>query len=76
MDRTNAGAEGALSTKDSADKFPTLRDVERAHIELAIQRALGNMRQAAALLGISRSTMYNKAALYGLDFRGYRLNKE
>ena len=37
-----------------------LKDVEQAYLTAAIEIALGNMSQAAKLLGISRSTLYGR----------------
>jgi two-component system nitrogen regulation response regulator GlnG len=48
-----------------------LRRVERDYIATALQQAHGNMSQAARLLGINRSTLYNRMetlARHGEDF--------
>ena len=37
-----------------------LRRIERDYISAALRRAHGNMSQAARLLGLSRSTLYNR----------------
>jgi len=42
----------------------TLRELEKQAIEAALQRTLGNMKEAAALLGIDRSTLYEKIKKY------------
>jgi len=44
----------------------TLEDVERALIQKAIERAGGNVTQAARALGLSRSAMYRRLQQYGL----------
>ena len=49
-------SDGALA--DTA--FVPLAEMERRHIEEALQRASGNVPEAAALLGIGRSTLYRK----------------
>lgn len=41
-------------------------DVERKRICLALEKTGGNRKQAAKLLGISRSTLYEKMDLYGI----------
>jgi DNA-binding NtrC family response regulator len=43
-----------------------LEVVERRHIDLVLRHTGGNRRQAAKLLGISRSTLHNKIRRYGL----------
>jgi DNA-binding NtrC family response regulator len=40
---------------------------ERAHIERVLSLAGGNRLQAAKLLGMSRQTLYNRLAEYGLE---------
>lgn len=41
-------------------------EVERKRICLALEKTSGNRKQAAKLLGISRSTLYEKMELYGI----------
>jgi two-component system, NtrC family, response regulator AtoC len=45
----------------------SLREAERDAVKKALERARGNRTQAARLLGVSRRTLYNKLAEYGLD---------
>jgi DNA-binding NtrC family response regulator len=45
----------------------SLADAERRHIVLALNHTRGNKRQAALLLGISRSTLLHKVRLYQLE---------
>jgi DNA-binding NtrC family response regulator len=44
----------------------SLEAAERRHIALALRHTGGNKRQAAHLLGISRSTLLHKVRKYGL----------
>jgi DNA-binding NtrC family response regulator len=53
-------APGAPPAPDS------LEAAERRHIAVALQYTRGNKRQAAQLLGISRSTLLHKVRKYGL----------
>lgn len=45
----------------------SLDQAERRHIALTLRHTAGNKRQAALLLGISRSTLLNKVRKYGLE---------
>jgi transcriptional regulator of acetoin/glycerol metabolism len=49
---------------ETADNLPTLSQVrenaERHHIRLALERAKGRVDDAAKLLGVSRSTLFEK----------------
>jgi DNA-binding NtrC family response regulator len=45
----------------------SLAEAERRHIALALNHTRGNKRQAAILLGISRSTLLHKIRKYGLE---------
>lgn len=44
----------------------TLDDAERRHITHVLRHTRGNKRQAAILLGISRSTLLHKVRKYGI----------
>jgi DNA-binding NtrC family response regulator len=44
----------------------SLEDVERAHIERVLQETGGNLSRTARILGIDRTTLYNKLRRYGL----------
>ncbi|MNE51491.1 Transcriptional regulatory protein ZraR [compost metagenome] len=44
-----------------------LEDNERAHIIQIIESSNGNLRQAARLLGVSRTTLYNKINRWQID---------
>jgi transcriptional regulator with PAS, ATPase and Fis domain len=49
------------------DRLPTLRDAERAHIIRVLDSVSWNKKQAAAVLEISRGTLYRKIVEYGLE---------
>ena len=42
----------------------TLQELERQAIAAAIQRTSGNIKEAASVLGIDRSTLYEKIKKY------------
>ncbi len=44
----------------------TLEEVEKAHIKRVIEEAAGNYSRTARILGIDRTTLYNKVKRYGL----------
>lgn len=46
--------------------FPSLEEVEKNHIRAALERAGGNISDAAALVGIARSTLYQKMKKYDI----------
>ncbi|MBI3119203.1 MAG: sigma 54-interacting transcriptional regulator [Candidatus Hydrogenedentes bacterium] len=52
---------------DPAGTVPTLQEVERQHIQYALERCEGKVRAAARLLGISHVTLYARIKEYGLQ---------
>lgn len=52
----------SVSKPGSSERFATLKEAERLHIEEALQRAGGNQGIAAALLGISRPALNRRLA--------------
>jgi DNA-binding NtrC family response regulator len=51
----------------TSDAFPSLEEMEKRHLQLALEKAAGNRRQAAMLLGVSRRTLYRMAKRHGLS---------
>jgi len=49
-----------LQQSGPIDLDATLAELERSYIEAALKLADGNVSQAARLLGINRSTLYNR----------------
>ncbi|HUP21281.1 MAG TPA: sigma-54 dependent transcriptional regulator [Gemmatimonadota bacterium] len=47
---------------DTDDVLPTLAEIELRYIRYVLERAGGNKRRAAALLGIARRTLYRRLA--------------
>jgi DNA-binding NtrC family response regulator len=62
-DLSLAAVRGALAP-DDAPPPDSLEDAERRHIALVLRHTRGNKRQAAILLGISRSTLLHKLRKY------------
>ena len=50
----------------TSDVFPSLEEMEKRHLQLALEKTAGNRKQAAALLGVSRRTLYRMAKRHGL----------
>lgn len=53
----------------AADASLALNDMEKKQIIHALEQAKGNHTLAAALLGIGRTTLYNKIRLYGIKYK-------
>jgi Nif-specific regulatory protein len=62
--KDGADAYGSLPLADATDAF------QRDHIQRAIDRAGGNMSEAAKLLGLHRPNLYRKMKLLGMDPAG------
>jgi len=65
----DAAPSKVLSVRADGTPLP-LAEVERDHIMLVLRHVRGNKLRAAALLGISRTTLYEKLKLYGLTGDG------
>lgn len=75
---TRAQVEAELPGRGAADPIPrlaadagmtgggSLREVEELHIRSVVRRNQGNLKRASRELGISRSTLYEKLAKYGI----------
>jgi transcriptional regulator of acetoin/glycerol metabolism len=53
--------------ESSRERLPSLADAERAHIGRELESVNWNKKQAAAVLEISRGTLYRKIVEYGLE---------
>lgn len=51
----------------TTDTSPALDDMERKQIIRVLEQAKGNRKLAAELLGIGRTTLYNKMKAYGIE---------
>ncbi len=56
-----------LRRSDIPAAFETLAEVEAQHIRRVLQNVNWNKRRAAEVLGINRSTLYEKIRVYGLE---------
>lgn len=58
---------GSLLAGNTGEGGLSLQDVERRHIARVLAHHAGNRSRTAKTLGISRATLYEKLAKYGLD---------
>lgn len=63
---TASGLEPVAGNAEAEVPFHTLDEMERSMVKRAIDQCEGNLSQAAAMLGITRQTLYNKMKRYGL----------
>lgn len=63
----SASEEIGASGGDADRAFPSLNDMEKIHIQKALNEAGNNKSKAAALLGISRDTLYKKIQKYTIE---------
>lgn len=63
---TTSGPETVAGNAEAEVPFHTLDEMERSMVKRAIDQCEGNLSQAAAMLGITRQTLYNKMKRYGL----------
>lgn len=63
---TASGLEPVAGNAETEVPFHTLDEMERSMVKRAIDQCEGNLSQAAAMLGITRQTLYNKMKRYGL----------
>ena len=66
-DTVTADALEFDETPLEADASLALNDMEKKQIIHALEQAKGNRKLAAALLGIGRTTLYNKMKAYGIE---------
>lgn len=62
-----ASAQGTSSLGRGKGEAATLDELERQHIEQVLANCNHNLQVAAAKLGISRQTLYNKMKRHGID---------
>ncbi len=49
------------------DNLSSLEDLEKEYISFVLAQTKNNLKRSAEILGVSRTTLYNKVAKYGLD---------
>ncbi|MDL2226222.1 sigma 54-interacting transcriptional regulator [Deltaproteobacteria bacterium OttesenSCG-928-M10] len=65
-------ADGAAAAPEPAAVFPPHPKDDRGMVEKALLATSGNVQKAAALLGISRRTIYRKMELFAIDCEAIR----
>jgi DNA-binding NtrC family response regulator len=58
---------GAATDENSGEDFLSLDELERIHIRRVLEGAEGNLSRAAEILGVTRTTLYNKLRKYNPD---------
>jgi DNA-binding NtrC family response regulator len=53
--------------KNETKVLKTLAEAEKEHIQYVLEQVQWNKNQASKILGITKTTLYNKIALYGLS---------
>jgi two-component system response regulator HydG len=66
-----AADKRGIAESDTGPSGRSLRDVERRHIARVLSGSGGNRSQAARILGVTRTTLYNKMREYGLEDIGF-----
>ena len=61
-------AQGLSPEKNISDHPGRLRSREKTEIENALSESGGNLTRAAALLGITRQTLYRRMAKYNIKY--------
>ena len=56
--------------QNNPDKLQTIAEVEKEHIERVLERLNWNKSRASKVLGITKTTLYNKIALYKITPKG------
>ncbi len=64
------------TTSYTEDDFPTLKDIEARHIELALRTSRGNVYRAANLLQIHRNTLARKLEEMKLNPASFKKNAQ
>lgn len=59
--------EFGVANQAPLDIFPSLEEMEKNHLKAALERTDGNISDAATLLGIARSTFYQKLKKFSLS---------
>ena len=59
-----------FTKEDDSTPLSVIENTERSAIIIAMKNHRGNISAAAAELGVSRGTMYNKIKKYGLERNG------
>ena len=67
LEASDLGLQGrASSGPEGGNELLPLRDMERLHIERVLQRTVGNVTEAAQILGMARRTLYDRMKTLGI----------
>ena len=62
-----SGQEIAENTREDGEQFLSLDELERLHIQQVFTATGKNLSRTAEILGVTRTTLYNKIRKYNLD---------
>ncbi len=66
LDARDFQAQGLTPEKNNINSPGRLKSAEKTEIENALSESGGNLTRAAALLGITRQTLYRRMAKYNI----------
>jgi len=70
-DGQGMGQVEAHPTQPTAGQAKSLDELERAALESALSKSQGNVAEAAAILGMSRATIYRRLKGYGIELHHF-----
>ena len=56
------------ASPDTADADLPLAEIEKRHIQKVLRNSRGNIEKSARILGISRSSLYERVKRYGIQY--------
>ncbi len=62
------GKAANQQTADETEQILSMAEIEKRHIQLALDKTAGNISLVAQLLNVDRATIYNKIKKYGLKY--------
>jgi len=67
LEKENFNFANYNDRKSETKILKTLAEAEKEHIQFVLEQVNWNKNQASKILGITKTTLYNKIALYNLS---------